>query len=274
MVINTNVSAMSATRLLANSSTNLSKSLARLSSGSRLVSPEDDAAGLAQSMKFEAQINRNNAATANVGNSISFSQTQDGFLQKVQKALDRMSELSVLAQDVTKTDTDRSNYTTEFRQLQNYISDIGSKDFNGVSLFASSNLGVTINSDGGTFSMSGINLTSSTVTVGLANIYNSTSTAINNTTSAAGALSNIKTAIQSLANLRASVGANIQRLNLTTEQLTILNENLSAANSRIKDVDVAQESTAFAKHNILVQSGTAMLAQANLLPQSALRLLG
>jgi len=83
-----------------------------------------------------------------------------------------------------------------------------------------------------------------------------------------------KTAIQALANMRAQIGANIQRLNLTSEQLTVLNENLTAANSRIKDVDVADESTQFAKLNILVQSGTAMLAQANLLPQSALRLLG
>jgi flagellin len=274
MVINTNVSAMGASRLLAASSTSLSKSLARLSSGSKLNSPEDDAAGLAQSMKFESQIHRNSAANANVGNAISFSQTQDGFLQKVQKALDRMSELTVLAQDVTKTDTDRSNYTTEFGQLQNYISDIGSKQFNGVDLFASSNLNITINSDGGTFTMTGINLSSAVATTGLATIYNATSTAINTTGNAATALGNIKTAIQSLANMRANVGASIQRLNLTSEQLTVLNENLSAANSRIKDVDVAEESTEFAKSNILVQSGTAMLAQANLLPQSALRLLG
>jgi flagellin len=274
MVINTNVSAMGASRLLAASSTSLSKSLARLSSGSKLNSPDDDAAGLAQSMKFEAQIHRNSAANANVGNAISFSQTQDGFLQKVQKALDRMSELTVLAQDVTKTDTDRSNYTTEFGQLQNYISDIGSKQFNGVDLFASSNLNITINSDGGTFTMTGINLSSAVATTGLATIYNATSTAINTTGNAATALGNIKTAIQSLANMRANVGASIQRLNLTSEQLTVLNENLSAANSRIKDVDVAEESTEFAKSNILVQSGTAMLAQANLLPQSALRLLG
>ena len=86
-------------------------------------------------------------------------------------------------------------------------------------------------------------------------------------------MNQIKTAIQTLANMRAQVGANVQRLQLTSEQLTILNENLSSANSRIKDVDVADESTQFAKYNILVQSGTAMLAQANLLPQSALRLL-
>ena len=109
MVINTNVAAMASARSLAGSTTQLAKSLARLSSGSKIVSPEDDAAGLAQSIRFEAQIHRNNAVRANVGNAVSFVQTQDGFLQKVQSALDRMSELSVLSQDITKTNTDRSN---------------------------------------------------------------------------------------------------------------------------------------------------------------------
>src|SRR5437867_1964851 len=98
MVINTNISALSSARLLSESSSMLSKSLARLSSGSRIVSPEDDAAGLAVSMRFDAQINRTSAAKINVTNAISYSQTQDGFMQKVAKALDRMSELSILAQ--------------------------------------------------------------------------------------------------------------------------------------------------------------------------------
>ena len=267
MVINTNISAMSSTRLLAQSSTALSKSLARLSSGSKLNSPEDDAAGLAQSIKFEAQINRNSAANANVGNAISYSQTQDGFLQKVQKSLDRMSELSVLAQDVTKTDTDRDNYQLEFAQLQNYINNVATKDFNGVSLFSADVLGVTIDSDAATFGMAAVDLGTN-----LANVTSGVD--ISTSSGAFDALGEIKTAIQELADMRANVGANIQRLNLTSEQLTILNENLSAANSRIKDVDVASESTSFARYNILVQSGTAMLAQANLLPQSALRLLG
>src|SRR5436190_19704806 len=110
MVINTNVSALSSARLLSESSAMLNKSLARLSSGSKIVSPEDDAAGLAVSMRFDAQINRTRAAGTNVGNAISFSQTQDGFMQKVSKALDRMSELAILSQDVTKTDADRSLY--------------------------------------------------------------------------------------------------------------------------------------------------------------------
>ena len=274
MVINTNTTAASAARNLADSTRLLSKSLARLSSGTKIISPEDDAAGLAQIIRFEAQINRNSAVKANVGNAISFVQTQDGFLQKVQSALDRMSELSVLSQDITKSNTDRSNYSVEFTQLQNYISDIGGKNFNGVTLFASGGQAVTIDSDAATFSMNAIDMTSTTVTTGLANIYNSSSSAITTTTSAASALSNIQTAIQNLADMRARAGANIQRLNMTDDQVSILNENLLSANSRIKDMDVAEETTEFARFNILVQSGTAMLAQANMLPSMGLQLIG
>ena len=274
MVINTNIAAAAATRNLAASSDRLSQSLARLSSGSKITSPEDDAAGLAQVIRFEAQMNRNSAVRANLGNATSFSQTQDGFLQKVQVALDRMSELSVLSQDVTKTNTDRSNYSVEFTQLQNYISDIGTKNFNGVTLFATGGQAVTIDSDASKFTMNAVDMTSATAATGLARIYNSSTSAITTTTSAASALSNIQTSIQNLADMRAKVGANIQRLNLTDQAVNILNENLSAANSRIKDVDVADESTQYARANILVQSGTAMLTQANVLPQSALRLIG
>ena len=273
MVINTNIAAMASARSLAWSTSNLGKSLARLSSGSQIVSPEDDAAGLAQSMRFEAQINRNHAVKSNLGNAVSFVQTQDGFLQKVQASLDRMSELSVLSQDVTKSNTDRSNYSVEFTQLQNYISDIGSKKFNAVTLFATAGQSVTIDSDASTFSMNAVDMTSTTVTTGLANIYMGVSSAITTTTSAASALSNITTAIQNLSDMRAKAGANIQRLNMTEQQLSISSENIAAASSRIKDVDVAKESTNFARYNILVQAGTAMLAQANILPQSALRLL-
>jgi flagellin len=274
MVINTNITASAAARNLADSTRLLSKSLARLSSGTKIVSPEDDAAGLSQVMRLEAQINRNTAVKSNLGNAASFTQTQDGFLQKVQGALDRMSELSVLSQDVTKSNTDRSNYSVEFQQLQNYISDIGLKKFNSVTLFEGTSQKVTIDSNAASFAMAAVDMTSLAIGTGLHNIYNSGSSAIHNTTSAAAALSNIQTAIQNLADMRAKVGANIQRLNMTDDQVTILNENLAAANSRIKDVNVAEESTRYAKANILVQSGTAMLAQANVVPSSALQLIG
>ena len=267
MVINTNTSAQSSARLLGESSAMLSKSLARLSSGSKITSPEDDAAGLAVSTRFDAQINRISAASTNVGNAVSFNQTQDGFLSKVSKALDRMSELSVLAQDVTKTDADRTLYNSEFSTLGAYVNNVATKDFNGVSLFSGATNNVTTDSDGGTFAMSGVNLGDTAYTT-------ATSSTVTSTTNAATALTNVKAAITKLASDRATIGANIARLNATGEQLGVLKDNMSAANSRIKDVDVADESTKYARYNILVQAGTAMLAQANSTPQSALRLLG
>lgn len=266
MVINTNVSALSSSRLLSQSTSMLEKSLARLSSGSKIVNPEDDAAGLAVSMRFDAQINRTTATKSNVGNAISFNQTRDGFLQKVQSALDRMSELSILAQDVTKTDADRALYNSEFSTLGSFITATASKDFNGVSLFSSTALSVTID-DTATFSLSGLNL-------GAAAYTGATSAGVANATSAAAALTAVKAAITQLATDRATAGAANARLSYTSDQLAVLRDNLSASNSRIKDVDVAEESTNFARYNILVQAGTAMLAQANASPQSALRLLG
>jgi len=267
MVINTNVSAQSSARLLVDSSSMLSKSLARLSSGSKIVSPEDDVAGAAVSLRFDAQINRINAVKSNVGNAISLGQTQDGFLGKVAKALDRMSELSVLAQDVTKTDTDRGLYQQEYATLGAYIDDVATKDFNGVSLFNGQDQAVTIDSDANTFTMSGVDLTATAYT-------DATGGDISTTAGAGTALADVKAALTQLSTDRATVGANIVRLNNTSDQLGLQRDNLSAANSRIKDVDVAEESTRFARYNILVQAGTAMLAQANALPQSALRLLG
>ena len=267
MVINTNYSALTASRNLNESSAALNKSLARLSTGSKLVNPGDDAAGFAVAMRFDAQINRTQAAQDNVGNAISFTQTQDGFLKKVAKSLDRMSELSVLSQDVTKSDADRALYDTEFQNLGSFITDSATKDFNGVSLFNGATLAVTVDSDGGTSNVSGVDLGSTSYTA-------ATGSSISTTGGAATALTNVKTAITQLATDRATLGANQASLGMYSEQLGVQKDNLSAANSRIKDVDVANESTQFARYNILVQAGTAMLAQANASPQSALRLLG
>jgi flagellin len=267
MVINTNTSALTSARLLGESSQLLARSLARLSSGSRIVSPEDDAAGLAVSLRFDAQINRTEATRNNVGNAVSYVQTQDGFLSKVQKALDRMSELAVLSQDLTKVDSDRTLYNAEFQTLASYINNVATKDFNGVSLFNGVSQNVTIDSEGTTFAMTSINLSSTSYT-------SATGAGIATTTAAATALTNVKTAISQLAYDRSTVGAMTARLNYTNEQLGVLRDNLATSNSRIKDVDVADESTQFARYNILVQAGTAMLAQANTAPQAALRLLG
>lgn len=265
MVINTNTSALSSAQLLQQSSAMLSKSLSRLSSGSKITSPADDSAGLAVSMKLNAQMSRIDAASNNVSNAISFNQTQDGYLQKVSDALNRMSELSVLSQDVTKTDSDRALYNQEFTTLSSYITDVAGKDFNGVSLFSGTALNVTTDSDANTFSNVGVDLNASAYTT-------ATGSSIDTAANAKTALDNVKAAITQLASDRANVGSNIESLGYYNDQLASLKNNLAAANSRITDVDVAQESTKYAKANILVQTGTAMLAQANSMPQSVLKL--
>ena len=267
MVINTNTAALTSARNLGESTAALNKSLARLSSGSKLVAASDNAGGAAVATRFDAQINRTQAASDNVGNAISFNQTQDGLLKKVVKALDRMSELSVMALDVTKSDADRSLYNSEFQNLGAFVTSSATRDFNGVSLFGATALNVTVTSEAATTAMAAINLSSTTYTAAVA-------TTISTTTAATAALTAVKTAITQIAADRATVGSNQVSLNMYQEQLGIVKDNLSAANSRIKDVNVAEESTQYARYNILVQAGTAMLAQANTSTQSALRLLG
>jgi flagellin len=274
MVINTNTSAARGARFLADATTSLQKSLARLSSGSKIVEPQDDAAGLAVSSRMDAQINRTESVRSNIGNAISFKQTQDGYLAKAAKALDRMSELATLAQDGTKTTTDLSLYNKEYATLYSYLDGVDGQTFNGVDLFgaaAGSTLSVLQDDTGmaGAFASDGIAL--STVTSSVSN--GTVASAIGTAASASAALGAVKSAITTVATHRATIGADLSRLMMTNEHLAVLSENLQSSVSRIKDVDVATESAKYAKYNILVQSGTAMLAQANSLPQSALRLL-
>lgn len=271
MIINTNVSAQIAANQLSDASKQLAKSLARLSSGSKITSPEDDAAGLGVTMRFQAQISRIGAAQNNVSNATSYSQTQDGFLKKAAKALDRMSELAVLAQDITKQNSDRALYNQEFSTLAAYVLDISRKDFNGVSLFDGTTRNVTTDGEGSShsfFGMTGPDFGSLAYQDALVG------TDIATTGTAITALDKVKNAITQLSSDRGTVGANLARLNFTGEQLTELKTNLSTADSRLRDVDVAEESTLFARYNVLVQAGTAMLAQANQQAQAVLRLLG
>ena len=266
MVINTNIAAQSAANNLMQSSSMLSQSLARLSSGSKIVSPADDSAGMAVSMKLNAQISRTNAAQNNVGNAISLNQTQDGYMQQVNTALTRMSELAVSAQDITKTTSDRALYQQEYNTLGQFINDVSSKSFNGVSLFDGTTLNVTTDGEGDSYGNLGINLQNATYTTAIADT-------ITTVAGAKQAALDTATAIQQLASDRANIGANIETLNYYNSSLSSLSTNLSAAKSQISDVNVAEESTNYAKENILVQSGTAMLAQANAMPNSVLKLL-
>jgi flagellin len=268
-VINTNTVAEQTSNNLRASSSALSKSLTRLSSGLKIVNPSDDAAGLAVSSRLESQIRRLDAALNNVVNAVSFTQTQDGFLKTIDKALRRMGELAMLSQDTTKSTSDRTLYNQEFAQLQDYIRATAGKDFNSVSLFSTDAFSVTIDSSGNTFDISGIPILTN---ASYASAIDTTVTLATSTGSAT-ALASVESAINQIALDRARLGAVQSRLNFTNDQLTTTKENLSSAISRISDVDVAQEATQYARYQILVQSGTTMLAQANALPRSVLELL-
>ena len=258
---------MNTATLLSQSNTALQQSLARLSSGSQITSPADDSAGLAVSLSLVAQEGENTAASNNIADAVSYNQTQDGYLTQVTSALDRMSELSVQAQDVTKSDSDRSLYQQEFSTLANYVNNVSTENFNGVSLFNGASLNVTIDSSGNTFAMAGVDLTSTTFST----LTTQTVATISGATAAETAVGN---AITQVGVLSAGLGANEETMNDYSSQLATLNNNLAAANSTIMDVNVATESSNYAKENILVQTGTAMLAQANAIPQIALKLIG
>jgi flagellin len=280
VVINTNSAATSAAYNLSNTNVNLQRSLNRLSSGSRINSSADDAGGLAVSMKMSASIRRTDATLANVNNSLSLLQTQDGVLKTADKLLNRMSELATLAQDVTKTTSDLSLYNTELSQLKGQLNLMVGEKFNGISLFASgasagldvaSTLTVVTSHDGAqTVGITQVDLDFISTSVGS---NSSAGMNIGSFTGAQAAVATIQTAIQDLATIRANNGAEQSRLTFAADMLAVNKTNLEAANSRIIDVDVADESTKLARFNILQQAGTAMLAQANQSTQSILRLI-
>jgi flagellin len=286
VVINTNSAATSAAYNLSNTNVNLQRSLNRLSSGSRINSSFDDAGGLAVSMKMSASIRRTDATLANVNNSVSFLQTQDGVLKTADKILNRMSELATLAQDVTKSTSDLDLYNTELTQLKGQLNLMLSEEFNGISLFSTgavasatgaafdddATLTVVTSHDGNqTVGITQVDL--SQVVFDITNTGSSSNMDISSTTGAQDAVGYIQDAIQDLATIRANNGAEQSRLTFAADMLAVNKTNLEAANSRIIDVDVADESTKLARYNILQQAGTAMLAQANQSTQSILRLI-
>jgi flagellin len=271
VVINTNYSATVASNNLAASNKMLQKSLNRLSSGSKIVSPADDAGGLAVSMKLSAAAKRQGAVSTNIGNATSFLQTQDGALKIAAKVLDRMSELKTLYVDPTKNSSDLANYDSEFTTLQAQLTALTSEKFNGVTLFSTASLSVAVTDDASTaaaVSMAGRDFASTATGIGAL-----TAAGVTSLGSTALTLGSITTAIQNVATFRAANGAEQSRLGFANELLVTNKANLEAANSRIIDVDVASESTQLARWNTLVQAGTAMLSQANGSAQTALKLL-
>jgi flagellin len=282
VVINTNSAATSAAYNLSNTNVNLQRSLNRLSSGSRINSSFDDAGGLAVSMKLSASIRRTDATLANVNNSIAFLQTQDGVIKTADKILNRMSELATLAQDVTKSTADLSLYNTELEQLKGQLNLMVGEKFNGINLFSAGASPTSLDSTSSTMTV--VTSHDGVQTVGITQVdlnyvssFVGSSSAsgmnISSTTGAQASLTTIQAAIQDLATLRANNGAEQSRLTFAADMLAVNKTNLEAANSRILDVDVADESTKLARYNILQQAGTAMLAQANQSTQSILRLI-
>ena len=450
MVINTNVEAQRTASNLMHSQKSMAKSLSRLSSGSKIITASDDAAGLAVSSRLDSQLRRLDSVLNNLGNAMSLTQTQDGYLQNIDNALTRMTELAMMAQDNTKQSDDLALYNEEFQQLMDYVRSTSDKDFNGVKLFDGSFVDITVDAHGGTFPVGGVDLEASVYASALkeqswklsvnawetsksgyvlnldANKLSGTAYKLNqdlwfnNTTntwatsdpsdvaytkydagtfvrveastavdtappaanvtefkandftlsdlsdpnvgnglftasthfaayesgsfvsgepvgngdlenqhrkavgkgyfvtadptgvgsnedtaatlhaasstvvtlqdlsanasdlggvkitsveSAKEALSLIRAALDQLHLDRASLGAIQSRIEYTSQQLTTSKQNMSQARSRITDVDIAEETTEFARQQILVQSGTQMLREANNLPRTALELL-
>ena len=249
---------------------NLQKSLTRLSSGLRINTAVDDPGGLAVSMKLSAAIRRTDAVSANVGNALSFLQSQDGVLEAASAILLRMSELASSSSDSTLGSSDIALYETEFEELKTNLSDCVAEEFNGQSLFAagSSTLAVVTSESGAqTTGITKVDFAAFTATISSITIHETTPT--NNT----DAVDSLDAALQSIAVMRAANGAEQSRLTFAQDILAVNRINLEAANSQIMDVDIAEESTNYARLTIIREAGLAMLAQANTSTASLLRLL-
>ena len=307
LTINTNSAAASANYHLSRNQSALQKRLTRLSSGSRIVQPVDDAGGLAVSMKLESAITRLNGAQKNVQNATSFLEVQDGILSAAGKILNRMIELKGLSDDVMKNSSDTGNYNREFQDLQQQIYDMSALKFNGVSMFAQfssetnndegvfndtaldNTVSVYVSADGSTGPKVSVNkallLSALTIDAGTlaAGAFSTAGTGDVKSFASANAgtrinLSDVSVgvftqAIQNIATLRADNGASMSRLRFAGEEMGMQETNLIAAKGRITDVDIAAESTRLAKYNILVQASASMLAQANSSSDVALMLL-
>ena len=269
--INSIASASAAANQLNQNNRNLQRSLAKLSSGLRVNSAYDDAGGLAVSIKLSASIRKTEAASANVGNAVSFLQPQDGVLSKASDYLERMSALAILSMDATLVDDDRDAYDTELTSLKTSFASLLTEEFNGTALFAAAttSLAVTTNENGDTQNITQLDLEAVSTSIGTTALTGETVDTLANATAA----NTVFTAqILALGVLRATNGGEQMRMTYAQDILGVNQSNLEAANSRIMDVDVARESTEYSRLSIVRESGIAMLAQANTSAQSILRL--
>jgi flagellin len=272
--IQTNVPSLEAQKNLGYNQQLLQVSFNRLSSGFRINSAKDDAAGLAISESLKSQIRSFAVAERNAADGISMAQTAEGALGEVHGILGRMRELAVQSANGSLTSTDRGFLQTEFSALQAEITRIqGSSRFNGRLLVSSTPETITL--------QVGLDNTGSDqiqVTLGGVSLTNITGTAVlisgSTASGALASLSTIDTAITDVSTARSSFGAMMNRLETATASIQTMRLNLSAANSRIRDVDVATETSTLSRNQVLSQAGVSVLAQANQLPNLALNLLG
>ena len=269
--INTNIAATRASKYLATNHQNLQKSLDRLSSGKRITSASDDAGGLAVSMKLEHSINGLEGAAKNISNAISLLQVQDGILDSAAQIVSRMGELKSMYSDVTKSSTDQGTYNEEYRDLIGQLNAMTSAKFNEVGLFsatADSKLTVDVNGTNIEITQQGFASEINTGAAGDAIVAAAAAQTLDGNTSA-----QFTAALEAVASMRAANGGQVKRLEYALADVNTQITNLTAANGRIMDVDIAEESAALAKHQILVQASASMVAQANSANNVALQLL-
>ena len=267
--INTNVSALNAARILKRSTLDLNKSLERLSSGLRINRAADDAAGLAISEGFRAQVRGTQVAARNSQDGISLVQTAEGALSETQNILQRIRELAVQAANGTQSDNNRIALNTEVQQLLSQIDTVAlDTEFNGIYVLSAAQT-VTLQSGynpGQTLAISVSGAKTNDLTVN--------TVAVSTMALAVSAISTVDIALQSVSTLRSTLGAYQNRLEFTINTLAVQEENAAASESTIRDADIAQETVRFTRNQILVSAGTSVLAQANIVPQTALQLLG
>jgi len=276
LAINTNIGSMNVQRNLIGTGRALNKSIERLSSGMKINSASDDAAGLAVSEGLRAQVRGFDQALENANDAMSILSTTEGAYNSISDILIRMRELAVQSANDSLTVTERAYLDTEFTQLIGEITRVSDvAEYNGIKLLdgtagdGSGNMVFQVGTRNTLNDQIGITLSDQDATsLGVAALQ------VDSLVNAQGSITTIDTALSTLATDRATLGSTVNQLTAVVNNLALTIENLSAANSQIRDTDVAAESAEFTKNQVLMQAGTSMLSQANGIPQLALSLLG
>jgi flagellin len=271
--VNTNIASLNAQRNLSTVTNQLNSSYRKLSTGLRITTAADDAAGLAISERLRSRVRSLDQAKRNSNDGISLVQTAEGALSEVSNILVRMRELAVQANNATVSDSDRKTLNEEFGNLVKEANRIArSTEFNGINLLDGTSSNLTFQVGFGTntaVDQIGVSLSPAlSTTLGIASLD------IGSTGIPGSAMTVIDTAIDTVTSLRGSLGATQNRLQSTISNLGVAVENLSAAQSRVRDVDVASETAQLTRNSILQQASISILAQSNVAPQSALSLIG